>query len=99
METCTPLTLVLAAAAVAIPLGLACLVMRRDTRRVLREFDARDRAFAQRGPAREAWQIRDEIEAGRLSARSGTSAPASSGGGRDPVRGPAPSRAAEEDTP
>ena len=68
METCTPLTLVLTAAAVAIPLGLACLVMRRDTRRVLREFDARDRACAQRQALREmAWQIRDEIEEGRLS--------------------------------
>ena len=76
MDAQSPLTLVLVAAAVAIPLGLACLVMRRDMRRLLREFDARDRAFAQRQAMREmAWQIRDAIEAARRSARSGSTIP------------------------
>jgi hypothetical protein len=47
MEPLTPLALGLIAAAEAGgPLGTACLVMRRDTRRLLREFDARDRACA-----------------------------------------------------
>jgi len=104
MEPLTSLALGLIAAAVAIPLGLAWLVMWRDTRRLLRDFDTRDRAFAQRQALHEmAWQIHDEIAERFHDSLTATEAPrrlsaghraASSNRGRAPMGGRAvqPSR-------